>query len=294
MRMIQGAPGGGMVGASPSKGAGGQAFNQQSWQELEMKLAYMESEMTEAQAALAKKHTTMQEAIDRADGLETELAAEREELEATKKQVEDVKQAMAAQAQAHREREAAMQADIDGKAVQIEEATICLAARKETEGRLHAEAAAMLSALDASVAEGERLHAELRRCATEEQQRRDAAKSFCAESCAALESLQSAAATYAAEAQEQQTKLTALASEAVEQGKSEASKMQAGMATLLESVQSGVESVNGTMGERCAAGAAELQAAAQAQAAAVSALVEKVSKATEGVGSSLEAAVAKI
>ena len=201
---------------------------------------------------------------------------------------------MAAQAQAHREREAAMQADIDGKAVQIEEATICLAARKETEGRLHAEAAAMLSALDASVAEGERLHTELRRCATEEQQRRDAAKSFCAESCAALESLQSAAATYAAEAQEQQKKLTALASEAVEQGKSEASKMQAGMATLLESVQSGVESVNGTMGERCAAGAAELQAAAQAQAAAVSALVETVGKATEGVGSSLEAAVAKI
>ena len=54
MRMIQGAPGGGMVGASPSKGAGGQAFHQQSWQALEMKLAYMEWELTEAQARLSE------------------------------------------------------------------------------------------------------------------------------------------------------------------------------------------------------------------------------------------------
>ena len=65
MRMIQGAPGQGMPSASPMKQAGG--LSQQSWQDLEMKLAYMENETAEAQAALAKKHTMMQDAVDKAE-----------------------------------------------------------------------------------------------------------------------------------------------------------------------------------------------------------------------------------
>ncbi len=164
MRMIQGAPVG-MPSASPAKLGGSIGQSQQSWQELEMKLAYMESEMTEAQAALAKKHTIMQDAVDKATTLERELAAAREDLILTKSVVSTLKAQMQAKDTEHRQREAELQSDIQTKAVQIEETNILLAARRDTEARLHAEAAALVQTIDASVADGERMFAALQQVA---------------------------------------------------------------------------------------------------------------------------------
>ena len=50
----------------------------ESWQEMEMRLQYMNSQVEEAQAALARKHLAQQELQDRAEKAEQEAAEKAE------------------------------------------------------------------------------------------------------------------------------------------------------------------------------------------------------------------------
>ena len=292
MRMIQGAPTG-MPSASPAKG-GTSGQSQQSWQELEMKLAYMESEMTEAQAALAKKHTIMQEAVDRAESLEQQLSVEREELFSTKSQVSTLKAQMQTKEAAHAQREAELQSDIQTKTVQIEEASILLDARRDTETRLHAEAAALVQTLDASVADGQRMFSELQKNAAAEQAQREAAQIFFVQSTDALDSLNVEVAAYTEAAGRKFEEMTQHAVKAVEAGKAEANKIQEGMSELLKTVQATAAELQETLTTQCESSTTELNAAAAAQAASMQQMVAQCMASAKATSTNLDDTAAKI
>ena len=293
MRMIQGVPAG-MPSASPAKFGGASGQSQQSWQELEMKLAYMESEMTEAQAALAKKHTIMQDAVDKAATLDRELAAEREELLSTKSLVSTLKAQMQAKETEHKQREAELQSDIQTKAVQIEETNILLAARRDTEARLHAEAAALVQTLDASIADGRRMFEELQQVAAAEQSKRDAAQLFFVYSTDSLDALNADVAAFSALAGTKFKSMAQHAADAVKTGKAQAQKIEEGMAELLNAIQTSAGELQSTISSRCEASSSEMQKMVDSQAAAMGQLVEQFADVGEYTRAALDETAAKI
>ena len=259
-----------------------------------MKLAYMENETAEAQAALAKKHTMMQDAVDKAEELENTLTEEREVLLATKSMVSTLKTQMQAQEQAAAKREAELQSDIQGKAAQIEEGGILLAARKATETKLHAEAAALVETLDASVADGQRMFGELKKRASEEQTKREAAQAFFVQSSDALDSLNAEVAVYSAEAVKKQQAMTTLAKDAVDAGKVEAKKIEVGMSELLKMIQNTAAELQQTVMAQCETSSTELSAAVAAQADSVKEMVEAFAASAQSMTASLDDTAAKI
>lgn len=293
MRMIQGAPVG-MPSASPAKLGGSIGQSQQSWQELEMKLAYMESEMTEAQAALAKKHTIMQDAVDKATTLERELAAAREDLISTKSVVSTLKAQMQAKDTEHRQREAELQSDIQTKAVQIEETNILLAARRDTEARLHAEAAALVQTIDASVADGERMFAALQQVAAAEESKRQAAQLFFVDSTDALDALNADVAAFSELTVTNVKSMTQHATTAVETGKAQAQKIEEGMSELLNVIQTSAAELQSTLSSQCKISSSEIEKMVHSQAAAVGQLVEQFADVGKYTRDTLDATAAKI
>eukprot|EP01043_Picozoa_sp_COSAG02_P013707 COSAG02_NODE_553_length_20425_cov_17.986372_16_plen_1498_part_00 len=294
MRMLQGAAAG-MPSASPSAKLGGSSGqSQQSWQELEMKLAYMESEMTEAQAALAKKHTVMQDAVDKAATLERELAAEREDLIATKSMVSTLKARMQAKETEHKQREAELQSTIQTKSVQIEEIKILLAARCDTEARLHAEAAALIQTLDASVADGQRMFVELQKVAAAEQSKREAAQLFFVDSTDALDALNADVAAFSELTGTKFKSITQHATDAVKTGKAQAQKIEEGMSELLNAIQASATELQSTLSSQCKTTSSEIEKMVQGQAVAVGQLVEQFADVGKYTRDTLEKTAAKI
>jgi hypothetical protein len=104
-----------------------------SWQEMEMKVRYMESEMQQAQGALARTYAQLQRAEVRAANLEAELAATTTELGRQRGATQlDVQVAQAERRVRHLETELGMTQD------ELELARLDLAASQESETRLHA------------------------------------------------------------------------------------------------------------------------------------------------------------
>ena len=81
--------------SSSSREAGDPALVQ-GFRELEVKCAYMESQVEEAQSALARKHTIMQESINRAETAEALIVTEQQ------KAAEAAEAQAVAEAEAHR------------------------------------------------------------------------------------------------------------------------------------------------------------------------------------------------
>jgi hypothetical protein len=234
LRMVAG-PSSNLPHCSPSKHA--PPSGAQSWQELELKLQYMEAEMQEAQGALGKKHALMQEAMDKAEQLEADVKARDEAIEAARAELTDTLARMKAQDAAHRAKQAELEADIAQKQIQIQEGAILLAARCATEEHLRSEAQTLLSKLDASVADGQRMSTELQAMATAEQARRDTTQKLCATSTDALKNVQEETAAYSTAVAARQAELTVLAKQSVTDGKQGLNKLQSNIDELVKSVE---------------------------------------------------------
>eukprot|EP01052_Picozoa_sp_SAG31_P000197 SAG31_NODE_6_length_43291_cov_191.503496_11_plen_948_part_00 len=147
--MVTSAAPGGSGGAAPD-GATAGSSGAQSWQELEMKLHYMTSEMQEAQAALAKKHGQLQALEDRAVAAEKQVEEKSEALAAAEASLESCKQMQARQ-----------QEHLNETARQLATHKALLEARKATESALHTEGNALLKTLEASLEDREAYQQEL-------------------------------------------------------------------------------------------------------------------------------------
>ena len=229
-----------------------------------------------------------------AQDLEKTLTEERQELLATKSMVSTLKTQIQAQEQAAAKREAELQSDIQGKAAQIKEGSILLAARKATEMKLHAEASKLVETLDASVADGQRMFSELKKHASEEQTKREAAQAFFVQSSDALDSLNAEVSSYSAEAVKKQQATITLAKDAVDAGKVEAQKIEVGMSELLKTIQTTTAELQQTVTAQCETSSTELSAAVAAQADAVKKMVEAFAASAQSMTASLNDTAVKI
>lgn len=174
------------VGAAGSAGTGSGGGSIEEWSRMEMRLAYMESQVAEAQSALARKHAALAGAEKRADDAEGRERATAAELAQVRTALVD------AVARAERG-----EAERDEALAEAERRAAVLAATRQTEAKLTGEARALLGALKSSGRECETLEGMLRSHAQDEQQRRLDSNAFARETAAALEKLGGASEAHA-------------------------------------------------------------------------------------------------
>ena len=157
---------GGLDNRSPrGEGAAGNAV--EHWHEMECRLEYMQSQVDEAQQALARKHIQHQEFLERAEKAElAQELAERKfekathEISVLETKVSDVEEQLEASEQAHKETKAV------------------LGATQSTEASLTEEANALLEVLQSTIANGDQLHEALLEKRQEDVDRKTAARDY--------------------------------------------------------------------------------------------------------------------
>jgi len=125
------------------------------WHEMECRLQYMQAQVEEAQAALARKHMQQQELVDRVEKAETEkLEFEQKYFDATK-QMNGLKESLAEEVK----KKEKVITQLQETEFFLKKTTAVLHATQKTEVCLTNEATKLLSTLKESVADGETLHA---------------------------------------------------------------------------------------------------------------------------------------
>ena len=145
-----------------------------TWQEMECRLEYMQNQVEEAQAALARKHLQQQELLDRAEKAEGDVLLKQNELDEAnleKTRLKDV----AEKERAQRRELAKLQHETE---IALKKTKAILDATQHTEDCLTKEANVILISLEESIKDGDKLHSELFEAREDMVQKRDATKSF--------------------------------------------------------------------------------------------------------------------
>jgi kinesin family protein 11 len=150
-----------------------------TFREMEFRLEYMEAQVQEAQAALARKHDLQMQAQAALGTLEHERDEALDELRQASERLDELIEEMRL-----------VEEELERKRVECEEKKRIITARTQTEGSLHNEAGALLSIADLSVAEGERMHVDLTGWTTRETEKRKETRGFCEEMNARVEGLE--------------------------------------------------------------------------------------------------------
>lgn len=124
------------------------------WNEMECRLEYMQAQVEEAKAALARKHLQQQELIDTAE----KAAAEKVEVEQRLEQSEKKKCRLESELVSETEQRLAAQAELSKTRNELERTTLVLQATQQTEAYLTKEAMALINALKQSIKDGDELY----------------------------------------------------------------------------------------------------------------------------------------
>ena len=153
------------AGASAAAAGGGGAASVEHWQEMEVRLQYMQSQVDEAQQALARKHIQHQEFLDRAEKAEADLKQEQELHQLTLVKIDELQDELV---------ETKNRATHAEK--QLKETKVLLDATRQTEVSLTKEASELLNHLKATIEFSKQLHSELVEGRDDDINRRDATK----------------------------------------------------------------------------------------------------------------------
>lgn len=159
----------------PSEGDNGVNVNAvEYWHEMECRLQYMQAQVEESQAALARKHLQQQELVERAE------RAVSERLEVQMKLVNAKEEIIALNSQINEEAEKRREAQIklDETRIELQKTVLVLNATRETERRLTNEAKLLMNTLELSIADGDSLHNLVKDMFDAEILKRDATKAF--------------------------------------------------------------------------------------------------------------------
>lgn len=147
--------GGAMPVAGDKKGSGGDPFGTvEHWNEMECRLQYMQSQVEEAQQALARKHLQQQELMEKAEAAEAARVAAVAAMEEIGRQKEIL--------ETENKRHVADKEMLSEKIARTEqtlmETLALLQATRETESRLTQEAKNLLACLCKSTEDGDAMH----------------------------------------------------------------------------------------------------------------------------------------
>eukprot|EP00658_Telonema_sp_P-2_P050197 TRINITY_DN38242_c0_g1_i1.p1 TRINITY_DN38242_c0_g1~~TRINITY_DN38242_c0_g1_i1.p1 ORF type:complete len:380 (+),score=157.16 TRINITY_DN38242_c0_g1_i1:229-1368(+) len=129
----------------------GNATSCQGWHEMEVKMQYLNTQVEEAQAALARKHQLYAEATERAEVAETQRDEQAHELDKAIEEVEEAKKMCKV-----------VEECLEETKNRLDLKKYVLAARHTELQGMRAEAIALLGSLTSSMAEGDALHEQLR------------------------------------------------------------------------------------------------------------------------------------
>mmetsp|Transcript_34161 Transcript_34161/g.82231 ORF Transcript_34161/g.82231 Transcript_34161/m.82231 type:complete len:1318 (+) Transcript_34161:147-4100(+) len=162
---VSGSGVGAAAGASSVGAGGGGAVSVEHWQEMEVRLQYMQSQVDEAQQALARKHIQHQEFLERAEKAEGELKEEQEQHQLSLEKIDYLQDELLVTKN---------RAEVSEQ--HLKETKVLLDATRQTEVSLTKEASELLSHLKNTIAAGENLHSELVERRDDDMNRRDATK----------------------------------------------------------------------------------------------------------------------
>eukprot|EP00578_Thalassiosira_sp_NH16_P029435 CAMPEP_0181087506 /NCGR_PEP_ID=MMETSP1071-20121207/6308_1 /TAXON_ID=35127 /ORGANISM="Thalassiosira sp., Strain NH16" /LENGTH=1240 /DNA_ID=CAMNT_0023169397 /DNA_START=70 /DNA_END=3791 /DNA_ORIENTATION=- len=127
----------------------------ESWQEMEMRLQYMQAQVDEAQAALARKHIQQQELQDRAEKAESELLTTQEELYNANKEIKSLHEVVEVETGKRKLAEK----ELHDNRVQLKKTELILSATQATESSLTLEAQSLIGKLEDIISERNDMHA---------------------------------------------------------------------------------------------------------------------------------------
>ena len=157
--------------ATPSKKG---AITTESWQEMECRLQYMQTQVEEAQAALGRKHMQQQELQERADRLSNEVRDREVKIGLMEKEMNTLK----TKADSEVEKRRSAEAKLRESQFALKKTTAILVATQHTESNLTSEATALLQTLKEAVTDGDVLHNIIFECKDLETKRQAATKDF--------------------------------------------------------------------------------------------------------------------
>ena len=166
----------------------------ESWQEMEMRLQYMNSQVEEAQAALARKHLAQQELQDRAEKAEHELLGSKQRLYDANRQIKSLHEAVESEVQKRKHTEQELRI----KQIALRKTELVLTATQATETSLTAEAQTLIARLEDIISERDQLHAIVVSQRDSEEERREATNQFQKAALQVLDEIESSFTTLSA------------------------------------------------------------------------------------------------
>ncbi|KAL3787829.1 hypothetical protein ACHAWO_007017 [Cyclotella atomus] len=136
------------------KTTGDEGATVESWQEMEMRLQYMQTQVEEAQAALARKHLQQQELQERADKAEANLLENKQKLYNAELENKSLKGAVEAETKKRKQTEMELQ----HTQINLKKTSLILQATQTTETSLTSEALAIIETLEKVIDERNKLH----------------------------------------------------------------------------------------------------------------------------------------
>jgi hypothetical protein len=183
------------------------------WQEMELRLEYMQVQVDEAKAALARKHIQQQELIEQAEKAEaSRLEMEQQYLEATR-EVGSLKDQLSKEVA---QKEAAVE-NLRQTELTLKKTATLLCATQKTEISLTAEATALIDALKNSIADGDDMHQMIRESRRADVDRRQATRKFNSAAAALLEGVVTSLTNLSAQEEEHRVRISTFAEDGAEQ-----------------------------------------------------------------------------
>lgn len=194
----------------------------ESWQEMEMRLQYMQTQVDEAQAALARKHLQMQEVQERAEKATADLLESQQQLYAANKEIKMLKGVV----EVETEKRKLTEKELNETQIQLKKTEFILKATQETELALTSEAQSLISSLEGIVVERNDLHALVVLQRDQERDRRQAAKQFQEAALVVLSNIASSFNSISTTIEESQLSATTIATQNHEAGRHSVSETQ--------------------------------------------------------------------
>lgn len=146
----------------------------EQWQEMECRLEYMQAQVEEAKAALARKHMQQQELIERAEKAECTASKLENEVFTMKGEVNQLKESIVKE----QEEKQILRVSLKQTEVALQKTNAILQATQHTEVCLTSEARAILQCLEQSIKDGDELYNLLSHARNEEVKKRNATRDF--------------------------------------------------------------------------------------------------------------------
>jgi len=169
--------------SDPSGGEGGQSL--EHWYEMECRLQYMETQVQEAQAALARNHMVQQEITDRAVKAEKALCHMEEKYEEASTEIEQLNE----KAKVELAEKEAIKSQLKDTELNLKKTSAILDATQANEVTLTAEGNALIQTLEQSLKDGDKLHQNLLDTREADVQRRLATRKFHTATVSVLDSI---------------------------------------------------------------------------------------------------------